>query len=205
MSWRSKALLLCLPFLLAACGFEPLYGKPPITENAPDSRLNAGVKIDSIPGHLGQVFKNHLEDVLNPGGSLPKAPAYRLVANIGYITVPVSVARNGTVSRYNLNFSSDYVIIRTADEKPVTSGSVSYLSSYNNLTNIYFATYQAQQDALNRGTQALADLYRQRITAWLDSGAPVSDHIVMPGKKTPIPEDSLLRQQQGTTINFNQQ
>ena len=204
MSWLSKPAIITSLLLLSACGFQPLYGKPDSTPNAPNSQLNAGVKVDPIPGHLGQIFKNHLEDQLTPSGGLPATPAYRLVVKMDYINVPISVARDGTVSRYNVNFNSDYVLIRTSDQKPVTSGSIAYLTSYNNLTNIYFSTYESQQDALKRGTEAMAELYRQRITAYLDSGAPVADHIQMPGAKPVIAPDSLLRQEQGTTINLNQ-
>jgi LPS-assembly lipoprotein len=207
MSWLNKRNLpllfaLLLPVALSACGFQPVYGTPKGT--TPDSRLNAGVKIEPIPGKLGQIFKNHLEDQLSPAGGIPASPAYRLVVKMDYVTVPISVARDGTVSRYNINFNSDYVLYRNADDKPITSGSIGYLTSYNNLTNIYFSTYQSQDDALKRGTLSLAVLYRQRIISYLDEGAPVAPVIHLPGKKDPIPADSLLRQQQGTSINLPQ-
>lgn len=200
MSWQSKAALFFLPLWLAGCGFQPLYGKH--NTSAPDSKLLAGVKIDTIPGQLGMIFKNQLEDKLNPSGGMPAKPAYRLAVRMDHINVPISVARDGTVSRYNINFNSDYVLYRTADDKPVTSGSLSYITSYNNLTNVYFSTYVSEQDALKRGTTQLAELYRERLATYLDNGAPQDAVIKLPAKNSPIAPDSLLRQQQGNTLNL---
>lgn len=201
MSWPYRTIaVILLPLWLAGCGFHPLYGK---TSASPDSRLLAGVKIDTIPGRLGQIFKSDLEDKLNPSGVTPSNPGYRLMVKLDHINIPISVARDGTVSRYNINFTSEYVLFRTADQKPVTSGKIGTITSYNNLTNVYFSTYVSEQDALKRGTIALAELYRARLATYLESGAPVADHIDMPGKgESVISPDSLLRQEQGTTINM---
>lgn len=206
MSWQRKSspvfaytCALLASLTLSGCGFEPLYSKEKSEQH---SELSAGVKIDSIPGRLGQIFRSKLEDSLNPSGGIPNKPAYRLQTKIDHINVPISVARDGTVSRFNIHFNSEYVLIRTEDQVPVTSGKLSYITSYNNLTNVYFSTYVSEQDALKRGTTALSELYRQRLSAYLAKGAPVDAIITMPGKGSPIPADSLIRQQQGNTINL---
>jgi LPS-assembly lipoprotein len=207
MSWRNRlasALLplsvsLCLSLSLAACGFHPLYGAAATA--APESELLAGVSIDTIPGRLGQLFKSTLEDRLHPSGAIPPSPDYRLSVKLDHVNIPISVARDGTVSRYNIHFNSEYVLYRTRDQQPVTSGRLSYITSYNNLTNVYFSTYVSEQDAQKRGVVALAELYRQRLATYLDKGAP-QEPVRPLSPDSPLAPDSLLRQKQGTTINL---
>lgn len=194
--------LLVLPLALASCGFEPMYGQRAEKNSGSGSKAMAGVTVAPIGGRVGQIFKTSLEDLLNPAGP-QGAPQFRLQANISHIIVPISVARDGTVSRFNINFTSEYALIRIADDKPVTSGTLSYVTSYNNLANSYYSTYIAEQDALKRGTAAMAELYRQRLALYLDRGAPEATEIAMPtGKNKPITPDTLLQQKQGATINY---
>ena len=193
--------LLILPLALASCGFEPMYGDRANKSSGSGSQALAGVTVAPIPGRIGQVFKTSLEDLINPAG--PQGPAsFRLQATINHIIVPISVARDGTVSRFNVNFTSEYALIRIKDDTPVTSGTLTYVTSYNNLANSYYSTYIAEQDALKRGTTSLAELYRQRLAVYLDAGAPKSDDITMPSSKNPITPDTLLQQKQGATINY---
>lgn len=174
MSWRiSIAVILVPALLLAACGFEPLHAKK--TTNNSISKLNAGVKIDPMPERAGQLFKADLEDRLNPPGGVPGNPAFRLHATLQSSVAAIGVARDNTVSRYNLYLTSTYTLFRTSDDKAVTSGTLTYVGSYNNLTNAYFSTYTAEQDAIRRGVTELAEQYRQRLSTYLDAGAPEQD------------------------------
>lgn len=172
MSWQNRLVWLLLPIWLSACGFQPLYSKKAPTDN---SKVFSGVKVDAIPGRSGQILRTELEDQLNPHGAIPHKPAYRLSATLNNRIVPIGVARDGTVSRYNVYLTSMYTLYRNYDDKPVTQGSVSFVNSYNNLTNAYFSTYISEQDAIKRGIAELAQLYRQRLTAYFDEGAPVQE------------------------------
>jgi len=157
--------------LLTACGFQPLYGKK--TDDA-KSKLMAGIKIDSIAGRSGQQFKIALEDRLNPPGGVHN-PTYRLNVTLVSNETAIGVARDNTVSRYNMYLTSHYTLYRIADNKAVTSGDLTYVNSYNNLANAYFSTYTAQGDATSRGLVELSELYRQRLSAYLDAGALEQD------------------------------
>jgi len=192
---RHKALFtaILLTGLLTGCGFQPLYSKKAATDN---SKVFAGVTVDSMPGRSGQLFQAELEDQLNPHGAIPPKPAYRLSATFKTRVVPIGVARDGTVSRYNIYLSSSYTLYRNSDGKPITDGSVSFVNSYNNLTNAYFSTYISEQDALKRGVEELAQLYRQRLTAYFDAGAPVHEIIAPENKKPtstiePVPYNTI--------------
>ena len=140
-------------------------------------------------------MKAALEDRLNPEGAVPPNPAYRLSLTFTNSTVPIGVARDGTVSRYNVYLTSHYTLYRNADDKAITAGDLSYVNSYNNLTNQYFSTYVSEQDALKRNVTELAELYRQRLTAYLDAGAPEED----PKTIAAAPRPAAY-----TTVLFNQ-
>lgn len=166
----SKYLIPALCLLLSACGFEPLYAKK---DTHDVSKVFAGVKVDFVDsGHPGQQLRAKLEDSLNPDGALPVNPAYRLTVTFTSSAVPIGVARDGTVSRYNVYSNSHYILYRNSDNKAITSGDVSYVNSYNNLTNEYFSTYVSSEDAVTRNIDQLGELYRQRLTAYLEEGAP---------------------------------
>lgn len=169
MLWSNKLFIFFLLLSVSACGFQPLYGKGGSTQNT----LLAGVKIDPIPNRIGQEFRITLEGDLNPGGTVPANPSYRLHATLGISEGAVNVARDGTISRYNVNMESAYKLYRVSDNSLVTSGALRHVSSYNNITNQYFSTYVAQEDASRRGIKELSEMYRQRLAAYLTSDPSV--------------------------------
>ncbi len=177
------------PLLLAGCGFQPLYAQKPAGDV---SKIFAGVKIDSIPGRDGQQMKAALEDKLNPGGAIPTNPAYRLSVTLKTSVVPIGVARDGTISRYNAYLTSHYTLYRNADSKAITAGDLSYVNSYNNLTNEYYSTYVSEQDAYKRNIVEMAELYRDRLTAYLDAGAPDENPKVTTDTHGPVPYTPTL-------------
>jgi hypothetical protein len=167
--------------LLTACGFHSVYGQHVNDKTGDtDSVMLASVKIDTIPGRLGQEFKQDLEDVINPGDSISATPAYRLSVALASSESAIGVSRDGTVSRYNVYINSTYTLTRISDGQQVTAGAINQVSSYDNLINDYFSTYVADADATKRGVMELAEMYRTRLVAYFDVGAPVED------KKAPI-------------------
>jgi len=146
--------------LLAACGFEPMYGE----KN--QQVLSGGVQIETSRDAMGQQFQQNLEDRLNPGG-LPSTPGYKLSVKLDSVAEPIGVARDGTVSRFNVTLNSTYILTRISDNKVIKTGNIHHVSSYNNQTNQYFSTYISEKDSLARGVIELSELYRQRIGALL--------------------------------------
>lgn len=191
-------LLPLLPLLLCGCGFHPLYAKHPADDTT--SKLTAGVKIEPIEGRSGQILRSNLEDRLNPAGYASGNPAYRLNIKLTHNSTPIAVARDGTVARYNVQLTSQYVLTRNADDKIVARDQIGYVNSYNNLTPAYYSTYIAEQDAIKRGLIELSELYRQRLAIYLDAGAPDQKLKDDPAiKKKPVP----LSPDEATTIRLN--
>ncbi len=164
-SLRNKALLLLPLLVLVGCGFEPMYGRQEKT--ASSGSLLGGIAIEPVSGRPGQLFTAELEDQLNPQGKVPSDPKYRLQPTLTLREAAIGVARDGTVSRYNIYLDSYYKLYRTSDNQLMTSGNLRHVSSYNNILNEYYSTYVAQEDAYKRGVTELAKLFRQRIGAYL--------------------------------------
>jgi hypothetical protein len=171
---QNKACLYLSLLLLASCGFQPMYGRH--QESEADSALRAGIKVDHVTSssagvshsRVAQLFKANLEDQLNPGGASGNA-AYRLAVTLTSRASPIGVDPAGTVSRYNVFMNSNYVLYRNSDGVRMTSGTLTHVSSYNNITGAYFSTYISEQDALKRGIEELAQLYRQRMASFIVS------------------------------------
>lgn len=167
MSLRNSRLIavvaLCL--LVAGCGFSPMYSKEASADAG--SQIFGGVRVEPIHGRSGQIYRGHLEDLLNQGGVVPPSPAYRLEATLASSTIPIDIARDGTVSRYNIYIDSHYTLFRTSDGQAVTSGNLRHVSSYNNLSNAYFSTFMSEADVTKRGIRELAEDCRQRIASYL--------------------------------------
>lgn len=162
--------LLLLSYVVSACGFKPLYG----TSSVGAEHLLGGVAVENIGGRDGQLFKQNLEDQLNPSGAVPANPAYRLHIYYSSVESPIGTERDGTVTRYNVYLRSFYKLYRNSDDVLMTTGSINHVSSYNNRTNEYYSTYIAQKDAIKRGVNELSKVYRQRLGAYFADGAPIT-------------------------------
>lgn len=183
-SHQSPVTVILLAGLLSACGFQPLYG----SKEGFKERL-ASVYIDPIPERMGQVLKTKLEDKLNPRG-LSENPDYRLIVTLTSTASAMGVGRDGTISRYNVNLTSSYQLLNAHDNSLVTSGDLRHTSSYNNVSNAYFSTFVSEQDAIKRGVAELAELYRQRLAAYL--AHPTTKPIVKDPKASPKSLEDLV-------------
>ncbi len=166
MSWLNSLLLVMLPLTLVACGFQPLYGTH---QNGKSGASTIGVKIAPVVSadpRMGQMLRISLEDKFNPGGG-QNNPVYRLDTTLTYSETAIGTARDGTVSRYNVDLGSTYTLVRISDGKQMASDTLHQVGSYNNLVNQYFSTYVSKEDAVKRGVAELAEVYRQRLAAYL--------------------------------------
>jgi len=162
MSLRCKFLIAML-FAVSGCGFTPMYGAK--TQDA----LAAGIRIDAPRDSTGQKFQQELEDKINPMG-VPPNPEYALKVTLTSASSAIGVARDGTISRYNIVLSSHYQLVRLKENKIVQTDEIQHVASFNNQPNQYFSTYISEKDAIERGIGELAELYRQRMALVLIKG-----------------------------------
>lgn len=170
MSLQVRIIAVVSILMLASCGFEPMYSKK--QQGNPDAL--AGVYIEKVSGEgrMAQQFRTDLEDKLNPGGKVPANPAYSLSVSLVSTESAIGVARDGTISRYNLYLDSTYSLREYGTEKVVANGNLRQVASYNNLTNAYFSTYVSKEDAIKRGVTELSENYRQRLAPYLNGQRP---------------------------------
>lgn len=166
-----RILILIPLFLLAGCGFRPVYGKEYQSERRVATAELAGISVVTPTDRLGQLLGEELRDAFNPEHVAAEKP-YRLEASATEVNIPLFVAPDGTYGRGNIQFTANYTLVRVADNAPVHSGTLTRMSSYAaSETNAIYASYVAQQDARKRGILELANDIASSIANRLNAGA----------------------------------
>ena len=157
--------------MLSGCGFEPLYGEKPAGSVATAVRGN--IIIDPINGgHEGQILKIALENKFNPESLDASNAQYHLSISIAKNRIPTVVKSDGTIQRYDTRFDSQFKLFKFAEDKPILTGSLIRTGSYNVAVNANFATYEAEQDVIERTLKEMAEDYVLRVSGYLTSKDP---------------------------------
>jgi LPS-assembly lipoprotein len=169
--------------LVSGCGFHPMYGADSAGGN---SAMRGNIVIDPMPGHEGQIFKTALEDKFNPESLSTVNAEYRLHTGLTKTVIPTVVKSDGTIQRYDVRFDSDFKLFRTGAPVPVLTGKLRRTGSYNVAINANFATYEAEEDIIERTLQEMAEDYVMRISGYLAAkpeapAKPQGVHIPQPG------------------------
>lgn len=157
---RVFSILVSLLFLLAACGFTPLYQQG--TDTAHQLR---NIRIAPIQGRVGQVFTTSLEDSLGGGAAPSPTPAATLTVSLGEQHIPVAIGQDRRIARYDYILTSTYTLSDNATGRLLTKGSVKRITSYNNV-DADFSAFVTKQDAMERAARELAEQYRLRLAAF---------------------------------------
>jgi len=158
------ALLLAALLLLGGCGFRPLYGEQ-ATGGSTAGALQT-VQVAPIADRPGQQLHNALRNELNPLGQ-PLDPLYSLAVSLTLREQELGVRKDDTATRANLRVTGDYSLIRIADDVVMTRGRAQSVVAYN-IVGSEFGTYQAEEDARQRGIEQLAQQIRLRLAAYLE-------------------------------------
>ena len=151
--------LLFILIALNACGFTPVHGQAMRTANAIHL---AAVEIEVDNTRRGQFLKAEIQDQTNPSTQqIPKK--YRLKISYYETEVPVFINPDGTSSRGDLQYQSDYTLTRLADAVVISRGSIQRISSYNTSINADYASFVSEEDARRRGIVELAQDYKLRL------------------------------------------
>lgn len=158
MSWFKSAIALLFPFMLAACGFEAMYGR------AADKDVPAEfafVQIEPIKDRIGQMLHNHLRDAINPRG-LPAKPRYYLKVTLTEVIQDTAIQRTAFAVRANLMLTANYTLHDAATKASLASGSATSAAGYAHQIAEY-GTLAAEKDARERATRDLAEEIRVRL------------------------------------------
>ncbi len=171
--------------ILSACGWKPLYGKSSVTPSgnatvdanlaaiaikepfwerdaAPFGDLSAGSRA-KYDARTSQILHNALRDGLNPYGQ-PSAPAYTLAVKLTESITRTITADEGDARREDLTLVASYVLSDLKGNELMKQKSRSIIS-YTVLQDPY-QDVEARNDARDRTARQLAELIKQRVSAY---------------------------------------
>jgi LPS-assembly lipoprotein len=162
------ALLLAALLALAACGFQPVHSKSYRAQQAID--LSAvSVRVDNT--RLGQLLKAEIEQGTNPDYTRDSR-VYTLAITLTERDIYLFVNPDGTAGRGDVEFRSEYRLLRNSDQKVLQTGTISRVSSYNISNSADYATYVSEEDARKRGIIELGQDYKLRLSNLLGRVKP---------------------------------
>lgn len=147
MSLFDRRTILTIPLLLAACGFEPVYGP-----QGQAGALYGKVRVDAPDGVNTYFLVRRLEEQLGRSAD----PTYRLSMVLATGSQGQAITAEGSITFFSLVGTIDYRLIDLATDKVVASGNVENFTGYS-ATGDTVETLAAQRDALERLMVILAD------------------------------------------------
>lgn len=140
---------------VAACGFEPMYGRK--SAGDVETRLSS-VKIQVISGQIGQQVHNYLLDRVNRKGR-PEDPLYLLSVTLEVTKVRLGIERDEKATRAKLVVLASVQLQDIATEEILLERSAQSTNSYN-IVDSAVATRSAELDAIDRAAREVSDEIR---------------------------------------------
>jgi LPS-assembly lipoprotein len=160
---------LALAFVLAGCGFEPMYAERTGTAPAGQPETGGvqsdmyGTRVASIRDRVGQIVRNALVDRLNPQGE-PSAPLYFLVVRLNEEREAVLTRSDQFSTATNLRLIADFDL-RDPQGNILFTGYGRTVTRFNTLESQY-ATIAAEQGARERAAGELAADIRNKLAVF---------------------------------------
>lgn len=154
-----STLALLAMLLTSACGFQPVHGR---AERATMSTQLESLDIVTDASRPGQLLKAEIEDQVNPDFKRAEK-RYTLHIALSEVEISLFINPDGTSSRGDLQFTSNYRLVRKSDGKLVDTGNLMRISSYNTSETADYAAYVSREDARKRGVVELAQDYKLRL------------------------------------------
>ncbi len=169
MSLFKKTFLGFALFVLASCGFRPLYVGAESADSVSGERLISdlsSVYIDEISEHTGQILRRRLLSRISPKGN-PEKPKYELSAYVVEASEYQQAIRlDNMATRTTMIYTVEYVFKTFPEGKVLLRDRTSSRASYNILESPY-ATDVAEEDAKKRMMEIIGDNISLRIAAYL--------------------------------------
>jgi len=156
----SRLAALCLPFLLAACGLQPMYAGG---GSGAVARGLAQVDVSAIEGRAGWLLRNALVDRLGAGGgSGGQAAAYRLDIRLDDNLEGFALLADDTIGRERRTLRARYQLVDLASGAIVLDATAGSDAGIDVVSSEY-ATIAAEQTALENLARDVADRIVTRI------------------------------------------
>jgi LPS-assembly lipoprotein len=141
-------------FLLAACGFQPMYAQPG------GANAIGPVQIAEIDGKAGHVLRTELSRLLavENDGSPPMDLRITLVERV----TPLGIRRDESATRAELRLTANYILTPAQPGARVMRGSVFTIVNYD-IPTAAFGEIAAQDDARERAAETMAQRFRAEL------------------------------------------
>lgn len=184
-----------LLLLLGACGFQPMHSQSYREQLSVDlSALIIEVEgsrtdsqhVSNVGRRYSELLEAEITDQVNPGG-VRSAKQFKLAISYNEQQVGLFVNPDGTASRGDIIYTSNYTITRLSDQMTVASGSLNRTSSYSTSPTADYASYVSIEDARKRGILELAQDYKLRLAALVPTlNNPTRIAVEKPQENIPI-------------------
>ena len=164
MSWSRALCVVAVALSLGACGFRPLYGTSSGAEESAVLQRLAAVDVAIIPDRSGQLLRNELHDLLNPG-HLKVPETYRLEALVDEDEQDVALESSGFATRTAVRLTARFQLIDSTSGAQLLSSKTRVVSTFNIISNKY-STVVAGESARERGIRQIAQEIRQRLAVY---------------------------------------
>ncbi|MXP31093.1 LPS assembly lipoprotein LptE [Parerythrobacter jejuensis] len=147
---------------LTACGLQPVYGGG--AKSAAVQGLGA-IQVSDIPGREGWLMGNALRDRLSIGGR-NTAPRYRLDIRLDDQLEGLGLLNDDTIGRERRTLRARYQLVDLTDDTILLDATAGSDAGIDVVSSEY-ATIAAEQSALERLTQEVADRIVTRVSLTL--------------------------------------
>lgn len=160
-----KKIILLSVLMLAACGFEPVYGVNRNTHTGVEEKLQQ-VSIGNIPDREGQFLKNELITRFYRDGR-PSNPRYALhIDPVTESLTDLDITKDSDATRGQLRLSTSIQLSDGKTAKAVLERSMVSISSYNILAS-EFTNRVSEQNARENALTELARQIEQQVALYL--------------------------------------
>ena len=153
MSLFNRRAFLCLPLIVAACGFAPVYGT-----GGSGEKLQNTVEVVEPDARDAYLLPRRIEERLGRAS----IPAYKLTLSVTSEAESIAVDRGGNINRFNLLGEAEYALIEQSTGRVVTSGNVENFTSFS-ATGTTVSELASERDAEKRLMTLLADMIVLRL------------------------------------------
>jgi len=172
LSRSQGAALAVLMFVVAGCGFHPLYSQDDSGGGTTPqlAKVSVGEPVAPLARRTAQLVRNNLQDRLTPGG-LPDHPLYLLQLTLDESEQALALTRAEEATRIDLILNASYKLIDLRSNKVLHSRNLRTISSFSRL-RADFGNVSAENDARARAARELAEEIRIELASWLGRFVP---------------------------------
>lgn len=161
-----KKMVFALFFLMAGCGFSPLY----LTKGEKTTTLTAAVSVLPIENYDGYLLQNYLSDALNPDKvTIPKIYDLSVSLQAPFISEQ-NIQDDNFSSRDRMTLTAGYRLINNQTKKVLIDTTTSATGAYNIAVQPY-ATWMAQKRVKENLIKMLAERISIHVVSFIKKEA----------------------------------